>query len=168
VVIMAVMISLAVLSVGTGGRDQQLDQESQRIEGLLSLLHDRALLEGRDFGMRIEPSAYKFFLYDTRLNRWTSFDQEKEFRDRTLPPGVGFQLELDSRQVVLKPIDPNLGSATPPPPPQLVIAASGDGTPFRLSLQRNGSTATASVSSDSTGKLTRTGSSQPPPPKDKS
>jgi hypothetical protein len=81
---------------------------------------------------------------------------------------VNFQLELDSRQVVLKPIDPNLGSNAPPPPPQLVIAASGEGTPFRLSLQRDGSAATTSVSSDATGKLTRTGSSQPPPPKDKS
>lgn len=167
VVIMAIVISLAVLSVGAGGRDQQLDQESQRIEGLLGLLHDRALLEGRDFGMRIEPSAYKFFLYDTRLNRWKSFDQEKEFRNRTLPPGVGFQLELDSRQVVLKPIDTNFAADAPPPPPQVVIAASGDGTPFRLRLLRDGSAASASVSSDSTGKLTRTGSSQPPP-KDKS
>jgi hypothetical protein len=38
-----------------------------RIEGLLSLLHDRALIEGRDFGMRLEPTAYEFVFYDTRL-----------------------------------------------------------------------------------------------------
>jgi general secretion pathway protein H len=168
VVIMAIVISVAVLAIGSGGRDQQLDQESQRIEGLLGLLHDRALLEGRDFGMRIEPTAYKFFVYDTRLNRWASFDQEKEFRNRTLPAGVSFALELDSQQVVLKPIDPTQDADTPPPPPQLAIAASGDATPFRLTLLRDGSTAASSVSGDSTGKLTRIGSSQPPPPKDKS
>ena len=52
VVIMAVVISLAVLSIGVTGRDSQLDEESRRIEGLVDLLHERALLEGRDFGMR--------------------------------------------------------------------------------------------------------------------
>ena len=53
VVIMAIVISLAVLSIGVTGRDSQLDEESRRIEGLLGLLHERALLEGRDFGLRI-------------------------------------------------------------------------------------------------------------------
>ena len=52
VVIMAVVISLAVLSIGVTGRDTQLDEESRRIEGLVDLLHERALLEGRDFGLR--------------------------------------------------------------------------------------------------------------------
>jgi len=45
VVIMAIVISLAVLSIGVTGRDSQLDEESRRIEGLLGLLHERALLE---------------------------------------------------------------------------------------------------------------------------
>src|ERR1700682_3116873 len=64
VVIMAIAVSLAVLSVGVTGRDSQLDEESRRIEGLVGLLHERALLEGRDFGLRIEPAAYEFVVYD--------------------------------------------------------------------------------------------------------
>jgi prepilin-type N-terminal cleavage/methylation domain-containing protein len=55
VVIMAVVISLAVLSIGVTGRDAQLDEESRRIEGLVGLLHERALLEGRDFGCASNP-----------------------------------------------------------------------------------------------------------------
>lgn len=113
VVIMAIVVGMAVLSISVTGRDRQLDQESMRIEGLLSLLHDRALIEGRDFGMRIEPTAYEFVFYDTRLARWTRFDQEREFRHRNLPKGVSFRLQLDSVQVVLKPIDPNLSDDTP-------------------------------------------------------
>ena len=38
------------------GPRPQLDEESRRIEGLIGLLHERALLEGRDFGLRIEPT----------------------------------------------------------------------------------------------------------------
>jgi general secretion pathway protein H len=161
VVIMAIVISFAVLSIGAGGKDTQLDEESRRIEGLVDMLHDRALLEGRDFGMRIEPAAYEFMLYDTREDRWALLDQEREFRHRDLPKGIQFQLELDSHQVVLKPIDGNAASDDAPAPPQLAIAASGEGTPFRLTLLRDATKAQSSVSGDSLGKTTRIGSDQP-------
>ncbi len=158
-VIMAIVISLAVLSVNVTGRDTQVDQESQRIEGLLEMLHERALIEGHDFGLRLEPTAYEFLAYDTRRNLWVPLDQEREFRRRTLAPGLSFLLELDSRQVVLEAKDPNLTTDTPPPP-QLAIAASGDSTPFRITLLRNDTQARALVSGDSLGRLTRRGSDQ--------
>jgi general secretion pathway protein H len=160
VVIMAIVISIAILAVGTTGRDSQLDEESRRIEGLVGLLHERALLEGRDFGLRIEPAAYEFVVYDARRDRWMTLDQEHEFRHRDLPKGVSFQLQLDSQTVVIKPIDRNL-SNTAPPAPQLAIAASGEGTPFRLTLLRDGTSSKASVDGDALGKISRVSSSQP-------
>jgi general secretion pathway protein H len=164
VVIMAIVISLAILSIGTTGRDTQLDEESRRIEGLVGLLHERALLEGRDFGMRVEPTAYEFVVYDTRRNRWMTLGQEREFRHRDLPKGLSFQLELDSQVVVIKPIDRNLAGDDTPPNPQLAIAASGEGTPFRLTLMRDGTTAKASVDGDALGKVTRVSSDHPEKP----
>jgi general secretion pathway protein H len=156
VVIMAVVISLAVMSIGVTGRDAQLDEESRRIEGLLGLLHERALLEGRDFGMRIEPAAYAFEYYDVIRQSWLPLDQEREFRRRTLPQGLSFQLELDSVQVVLKAPDPNLSSDQAPPAPQVAVAASGEGTPFRLTLLREASAAKAAVCGDAWGRTTAT------------
>jgi general secretion pathway protein H len=160
VVIMAIVISFAILSINVTGRDTQVDQESQRIQGLLEMMHERALIEGHDFGLRLEPAAYEFLTYDTRRSAWVPLDQEREFRHRTLPPGLTFQLELDSRQVVLVPIDPNLSSDSPPPAPQLAIAASGDSTPFRITLLRNETQARALISGDSYGKLTLRSSDQ--------
>ncbi len=161
VVIMAIVISLALLSISVTGRDTQIDEESQRIAGLLDALHERALIEGHDFGLRLEPAAYTFLTYDTGRGQWVALDQEREFRQRNLPPGLAFQLELDSRQVVLQPIDPNLSSNTAPPPPQVAIAASGDSTPFRITIVRDETKARALIMSDATGKLTRRGSDQP-------
>jgi general secretion pathway protein H len=158
VVIIAVVISLTVLSMNTTGRDSQLDEESRRIEGLVGLLHDRALLEGRDFGLRIEPTAYEFVVYDSRRDRWLMMDQDREFRHRELPKGVSFQLQLDSQTVVLKSIDRNLSSGSPPPNPQVAIAASGEGTPFRLILLRDATQAKAAVDGDALGKISREGS----------
>jgi general secretion pathway protein H len=164
VVIMAIVISFAVLSIGTTGRDPQLDQESRRIEGLIGLLHERALLEGRDFGLRIEPTAYEFVVYDSRRDRWSSLSQESEYRRRVLPKGVSFQLELDSQIVVIKPIDRSFSSDEALPGPQVAIAASGEGTPFRLTLLRDGTAAKASVGGDALGKVSRVASDQPEKP----
>jgi general secretion pathway protein H len=159
IVIMAVVISIAVLSVSSTGRDSQLDEESRRIEGLVGLLHERALLEGRDFGLRIEPAAYEFVVYDSRRDRWMMLDQEREFRHRDLPKGITFQLQLDSHTVVIKPIDRNLASGDQPNP-QLAIAASGEGTPFRLTLLRDATQAKASVDGDALGKISRENSNK--------
>jgi general secretion pathway protein H len=157
--IITVVISLTVLTVTSTGRDAQLDEESRRIEGLVGLLHERALLEGRDFGLRIEPTAYEFVVYDTRRDLWLMLDQEREFRHRELPKGVSFQLQLDSQTVVIKAVDRNLSSG-PPPNPQIAIAASGDGTPFRLILQRDGTQAKAAIDGDALGKVSREGSNK--------
>jgi general secretion pathway protein H len=159
IVIMAVVISITVLSVSATGRDSQLDEESRRIEGLVGLLHERALLEGRDFGLRIEPAAYEFVVYDPRRDRWMMLDQEREFRHRDLPKGITFQLQLDSQTVVIKPIDKNLSSGDLPNP-QVAIAASGEGTPFRLTLQRDATQAKASVDGDALGKISRENSNK--------
>ncbi len=161
VVIMAVVISLAVLSIGVTGRDSQLDDETRRIEGLIGLLHERAVLEGHDFGMRIEPSAYEFVVYDPNRDRWLMMDQEHEFRHRQLPQGVTFELQLDSQTVVLKAIDRNLASDQVPPTPQVAIAASGEGTPFRLTLLRAQTKAQASVDGDALGKISHENSDHP-------
>ena len=160
VVVSAIVVSLAVLSVGVTVRDSQLDEESRRIEGLVGLLHERALLEGRDFGLRIEPSAYEFVVYDGRRDRWLSLDEEHEFRHRELPKGLSFQLELDSQVVVIKPIDREI-SGDQAPGPQVAIAASGEGTPFRLTLLRSGTAAKASVDGDAQGKISRVNSDKP-------
>jgi general secretion pathway protein H len=158
VVIMAVVISLTVLSIGVTGRDSQLDDESRRLEGLLGLLHERALLEGRDFGLRILPTAYEFAVYDPYRDRWLTMDQDREFRHRELPKGLSFQLQLDAQTVVLKTVDPNHLGSKALPAPQVAIAASGEGTPFRLTLLRDATNAKATVDGDALGKISSAGS----------
>jgi general secretion pathway protein H len=159
VVIMAIVISLAILSIGVAGHDSQLDDESRRIEGLMGLLHERAILEGRDFGVRLDPTSYEFLVYNSFRDRWERITQEQEYRHRDLPKGLVFQLELDSQVVVLKAVDKNL-STDALPNPQLAIAASGEGTPFRLTLVREQTNAQASVDGDAMGKLSHETSDQ--------
>lgn len=152
-VIMAVVISLVTISIGATGRDNQLDTETRRVEALLSLLHDRAVLEGRDFGMKLEPSSYEFMVYDNRRQMWLHFVDDTQYRRRDLPPGLSFELQLDAQKIVLKKVDTTFKKDEAPPPPQLAVAASGEGTPFRLTLSRDGTPNKAEVTGDAFGKL---------------
>jgi hypothetical protein len=53
---------------------------------LIDLLHERALLEGRDFGVRIEPNAYEFVVYDTHRDAWLKCSTRKaSFGTATCP-----------------------------------------------------------------------------------
>jgi hypothetical protein len=45
--------------------------------------------------------------------------------------------------------------------PQIAIAASGEGTPFRLTLERAQTKAQASVKGDALGRISRENSDQP-------
>ena len=72
----------------------------------------------------------------------------------------GFTLVEILVVVVIKPVDRNLTNDAAPPAPQLAIAASGEGTPFRLTLLRDGTASKASVDGDALGKISRVSSDQ--------
>ena len=142
-----------MLSIGVTGRDRQLDEESRRIEGLVDLLHERALLEGRDFGLRIEPAAYEFVVYDPNADRWLTLDGEPNSATASLPKGVNFELELDSQVVVLKPIDRTFASDLPRRRRRSSRSRrAARERPFRLTLVREATQAKASVDGDAFGK----------------
>ena len=63
---------------------------------------------------------------------------------------------------MLKPVERDALNDQPPPPPQVAIAASGEGTPFRLTLTREATQASASVNGDAFGKTTLVSSDHPP------
>ena len=132
----------------------ELEDDDLRQEGISP---EKARFQARRTFGNVRAAQESFYL----RGRWIRLDQEREFRKRDLPKGLSFQLQLDSTVVVLKPVDPNLTSDSAPPPPQIAIAASGDASPFRLTLMRDGSQATASVSSDTMGKLSLQTSDHP-------
>jgi general secretion pathway protein H len=132
-VIIAIMVSLATISVHVTGKDRELDEESQRIAALYGMLQERASLETRDYGIRLSHDEYEFLAWDGRRQLWRQIEEEPELRRRRLPENVYFLLDLESRRVVLdETLDQHRRSGdAAQTPPQLVIAASGEGSHCR-------------------------------------
>jgi general secretion pathway protein H len=133
VVIIALLAALATVSVGVLGEDREIEDESGRLADGIALLQEQAQLEGRDYGLRIESTGYEFMRYDAFEQRWRAVEGDLGLAPRELPAGLAFELTLEGRPVLLR--------AEQEPErrlPQLYAWGSGDMTPYRLAISRQG------------------------------
>jgi len=150
-VIIAIMAAAVTVAIGALGGDTEIDDEAQRLTDVVALALEQAELEGRDYGLRLEPESYEVMGLDGRRG-WIPVVGDLWFRRHALPPGLAFALEAEGRRVLLrKPERPETRL------PQIVTYASGEVTPYRIPLPRSASGATASLTgaADGTIKLSR-------------
>jgi len=108
--ILVVVAIIALLSVGvllstnlvSGGKDGELQKESDRLLDLMELARDQAALQTREYGVRFDDDGYQFFVFDNREQVWRDLPDDDSFMPRKLPDGLDFRLVLDGRPVVLK------------------------------------------------------------------
>lgn len=144
VVIIAIMASIAVLSLGLVGDDRELRTEAKRLMSLVDVAQDEAMLQGREFGLEVMTGSYRFVEYDAFAARWTELFDDDVLRLRQLPEGLEFELFLDGQRVVLgtdpatieDPDDKAQRDLTENYAPHVLIYSSGDMTPFEIHMTR--------------------------------
>ena len=126
--IVGLMFSLAVLSVGEGGRSENVRREAERFRALLVLAQERAVLEARDFSVSFTEDGYGFLVLEE--DAWQAITDDELFRDRQLPEDVSFELSANDLPVNLAdPDDEEEG-----PTPHVLVLSSGELTPFELRM----------------------------------
>lgn len=143
VVIIATIVSITLLSVNVAGEDSALDTERRRLASLIETMQDEALLQGREFGIEIMTSSYRFVEFDPLTRQWSEVPGDDLYRLRKLPDGLEFELFIDDRRVDLKDDpgqldDPDRPRAAGSNPylPHLFVFASGESTVFELHILR--------------------------------
>lgn len=139
-VVIAIMVSMAMLSFGVLGRDRQAEEETRRFWVVLQQAREEAELQAEDLGVFISADSYEYLRFEPRLNEWQLIDGDELFAQRKLPEGLRFRLRVESRDVVMKPDLPNRGDEDENRkwPPQVMVFSSGDVMPFELELERDG------------------------------
>jgi general secretion pathway protein H len=132
-VIIGVMASLAMVSIGLLGEDREIERESERLTGAIALLQEQAELEGRDYGIWLETSRYEFQRFDAFDQRWKAVEDDPAFQPHELSPDLAIELVIEGRPILLRQ-EKNPDNRVP----QLVAWGSGETTPYRLSLVRRG------------------------------
>lgn len=137
-----------LLSLNLTGRDPDLQRESDRLFTLINYAREQAELQTREFGILFQEDGYEFLVYDAPLERWRSVLEDDALRARKLPDGLGVQLVVETRPVVLRrPVDARDRT------PQVLIYSDGDLTAFAVSLERDGGVRSVTVAQDDHGQI---------------
>ncbi|MEJ2128345.1 MAG: type II secretion system minor pseudopilin GspH [Woeseiaceae bacterium] len=143
ITIIAIIVSIAVLSLGVLGDDRNLREEGRRMITLVQLAQDEATMQGREFGIEFMTNSYRFVEYDPFLNLWSEIIGDDTLRLRTLPEGVELDLYVEGQRVLLdpepaqfeKPDDDNsVASGIADYAPHVLVFSSGDMTPFEVRI----------------------------------
>jgi general secretion pathway protein H len=127
--LIGIILSFAVLSIGDGGRQDRLKREAQRIQAVLSLAGEEAVLRSLELGVMVRRQGYAFALFDG--DAWQPLADDEMFRDYPLADEMELSLFMDGLQVML---DAQATDKAGEPAPQLLLFSSGERTPFELTL----------------------------------
>ncbi len=144
VTVIGIIVSIGLLSLSVLGDDRQLRIEARRLSSLLAAAQDEAVMQGREFGLELMRSSYRFVEYDPYEARWLELEIDDIFRERMLPEGLEFDLLLEGRTILLSaeaatiadPDSTNVSNTTKKYAPHVLIFSSGEATPFELRIAR--------------------------------
>jgi general secretion pathway protein H len=160
-VIIGVIVSVASLSIGVLGRDNEVEDQTRRLYAVLTQVREESELQGRDLGLLVERNGYLFMRYDYASQHWQVLSNDELTAYRELPEGLQFRLWLEGREVILNSHDQNQAllarsssssssssasavsaanavTVKDDVVPQIAILSSGDLAPFDLRLARDG------------------------------
>ncbi len=132
VVIIAVMVSAVVLSIGVAGDDRELDGETEQFTRAAEVALEQAQLEGRDYGFRFAQEGWEVLRFDGRTGAWRAVSGDRLLENHPLPEGLVQRLEVEGRIILLKP-HAKLVDADPP---QVMAFGGGEWQPFRWVVER--------------------------------
>jgi general secretion pathway protein H len=129
-VLLGVLTGLAVLGSSIASSPaRKLADEAERLQSLLRVLLDEAVLDNREYGLRFEAHSYQVLRYEPLQARWEPLDAKVH----ELPEWALMSVEVDEQSVGLPAAR---GDKEKPVAkvPQLLILSSGELTPFTLRL----------------------------------
>lgn len=146
--IIGVMTSFAVLSIGNRTLSDRLDNEASRLAQLFVLAQDEALFKRQEIGFFTDEQRYGFLIPDGS-GGWQPLTQGGPLRIRPFSDPFRGVLFVEGQPVA--PPDPDELE------PAVLILSSGDMTPFRLEIDApsDPSLEEAIVRGDALGRIAR-------------
>lgn len=122
-IIIGIVTSFAVLSIGLSSETDRAEQEARRLVALMQLASDEAVLSARPVALQVDSDAYRFF--SLRDQQWQLIENDSELHERELPQGTRLELEIEGEPI-------KLGNTETPA--RIVFLSSGEISPFTIVL----------------------------------
>ena len=99
IVIIAILFTFTTLAIRGTSPEELLETEAQRLDRLLQLALEEAILRGMEYGLEFTPNSYRFLLYIE--NTWQPHESDRLLRERQLPENMEFELEIEQIDVLI-------------------------------------------------------------------
>ena len=156
VVILGVLSTGAILALNTDSASKRLKTEAQRLNLLLRLATDEALLNLDIVGVYALTDGYAFYRRQTDEEgkvTWEAFDADGRMRQRNMPEGLSIELELEAQTVVLSSAEERQEDDEPLTP-HLWILPDGETMPqYKFRIQLDGGDRAWEVHRDDEGQV---------------
>ena len=143
ILVVGILSSVVLLNINLGGPERQLPEEAERLSALLALASDEAVMENREYGLKVEAGGYVFLCFSEDTQRWRPC-AGRLFAAHMLPEGLELRLLTESRlRLPQKPADARPLTAGENAAeddsiriePDLLLLSSGEATPVELELR---------------------------------
>ncbi len=135
VVVIGIILTFVVRSVGDGGRSDRILREAQRIGALVELVGEESVLKSTVIGLHFVERGYEFMHY--RDQQWQGVAGDDLLKPHELDEAMALQLLVEGFSVDLTEQGQAAGGSDEAGSgvrPQVVFLPSGERTPFELSL----------------------------------
>lgn len=123
-VLIGLLAAVAVLTMGGGSQQRELQKEVRELYLLMQTASDQAVLNNLELGLLFDDEGYRFVAFQDETNDWQG-SGERIFRARTFPDWLVVTRFIESDA-------PRLASTEDKLRPDVVFFSSGETTPFEL------------------------------------
>lgn len=128
--LIAVIVSFAVLNAGIGGRDPRLETEARRLTAVLELAAESAVIQSRELGLVLDEDGYQFVRLDNGEWLPAADDADRVLRAHGLPEDIHVEWIADGLPGERQPG----GGKEDDHRPAILLLSSGEITPFRMTM----------------------------------
>lgn len=131
-VIIGIIMASVTLSIRTDDRGELMETEMQRIQALLKLAREEAVMQDEDIALRVSEDSYSFEVLGDK--GWQPISDDRIFRERKVVDGTELALKVDNLEINFGKQQEAAGDDKIPPP-RIYILSSGEIMPFELILR---------------------------------
>jgi len=132
IVIIGIIVTTVTLSIRTDNRGEKMETEMRRIQALLKLASEEAVMQDEEIALRVSEDSYSFEVLSDK--GWQPITDDKVFRERKVVDGTELALKVDDLEIDFGKQQEAAGDDKIKPP-RIFILSSGEFMPFELILR---------------------------------
>lgn len=153
VFIIGVTATFAIIAFSSRAVDDKLATEARRLEQLLRLASEEAVVHGIELGFLTDGGTYAFLAADEERGGWVFYPDEGPLRERELPKGFEIKLAVDDFDLPVAEKAKDEDEKEKQLTPQIYFLSSGELSPFELELTADGAKQRYRYSAKLTGEI---------------